>query len=314
MNSKPSDLFTLDGTESGPPEDADEEPTDLQIESEIDDAAVEPYIASIKWRRSSPSGISNHSLLSPEEEMCLATAWLQNADMDARAKLCAAHQRFVTNIARIFHPAYRDFLTFSDSVQNGNIGLIRACDKFDPTRGVRFARYAFGWIKYRICYEGDMTANLIYLPTTIMKKRRRLRRAAKELEAGLERSATRDELAQVLGISLEELCKILTLPEVELSLDASSVAYRDYLLAPILSTDAPFDALHDRELVRYVLSMMEERDQFILRKRFGLGGDDELTLEKIGDKLGVSKQRIGEIVPRALMRFRALLENVLLLE
>ena len=246
--------------------------------------------------------IDETPLLKVDEEKHLAYR-VEAGDSAARDHLARANLRLVVNIARSY---VGKGLGLEDLIAEGNVGLLRAVEGFDPSLGTRFSTYATYWIKQSIGGALDNTAKTIRLPTYVERLLAKWRWASAELQEGLGRAPTEEEVAQELGLPRKKLNivkKALRIhnggPQGTREEEGGSL---DELL-PDLRCQAPDAALADSDELRQVLGLLETmpaREATVLRLRFGLGGEGPLTLKEIGARLGLTRERVRQIERAAL--------------
>jgi RNA polymerase primary sigma factor len=240
-------------------------------------------------------------LLSAEQEREVAYR-VANGDREARDRLARANLRLVVSIARGY--AGRG-LPLQDLIEEGNLGLLRAVEAFDPSMNTRFSTYASYWIKQSIRRALTGTARTIRLPAHLHHLLSRWRRADAALREELGRAPADDEVARRLGLAGKRLRTILHVLRNQqagpsgLDEDRPSI---DVLL-PDPRGKAPEAEVADEEEKRKALGLLDELDRrkaLVLRLRFGLEGDEALTLEEIGDRLGLTRERVRQIEKQAL--------------
>ncbi|MBX3272762.1 MAG: sigma-70 family RNA polymerase sigma factor [Sandaracinaceae bacterium] len=234
-------------------------------------------------------------------------------DLDRRRNFLAeANLRLVVMLAK----AYRGSgVPFPDLVQEGNLGLMRAVDKFDHRVGTRFSTYATWWIRQSIAREVTRHAETVRVPFGMTEKRKRLRRAERELTQRYGRLPNELELAKEVGMTLEQTRRSLEARTRSISLHAPMGEEGDRSLDEMLADDTAQSA-DDQVIAREregaaakILSVLSPREQFILRRRFGIDGEpDGLTLREIGEQLNLSRERVRQLEALALAKLRAVLD------
>jgi RNA polymerase primary sigma factor len=250
--------------------------------------------------------MAKHPLLTPEEERELAIR-AKKGDKEALKKLVEGNLRFVVNVAKNFMGWG---VPLTDLIAAGNLGLIEAAKRFDPDKEVKFISYAVWWIRQAITRAIADQARTIRIPVHMIETINKLIRVSRQMFQELGREPTPEEIAKKVGMSPEKVRKILRTSQEPISLetpigdddeshlgdfieDKSVMSPEKYVLRQAL-----------RAQLEEVLSTLSEREEQVLRYRFGLEDDTEYTLEQVGKKFGVTRERIRQIEAKALRKLR----------
>jgi RNA polymerase primary sigma factor len=250
-------------------------------------------------------------LLTPKEEIALA-ARIQRGDAAAREHMIRANLRFVIKIAREYEHLGMPLL---DLINEGNIGLMKAVEKFDPAKGGKLSTYAVLWIKQQIRRALASQGKTIRLPIHVADKIYQLSQAEVRLRHQLGREATDEELADELDIKVSRLAKLRRAALRPTSLDAPLGEDSNSTVAELVADENasnPFEQLRDQMetgMVHQLVDQLPEREAKIIRFRFGLDGGDERTLEDVGRKFNLTRERIRQLQNLALQKLRKLLEE-----
>lgn len=256
--------------------------------------------------------IGQVNLLTLPEENELARR-IQRGDKKAREHMIKANLRLVVKIAR----DYENYgLPLLDLINEGNIGLMKAVERFDPAKGAKLSTYAAWWIKQAIKRALANQGKTIRLPVHIVDKLFHMRKASAKLQDVLGREPTDEELADELGMPVRKVRRLRTASLAPSSLDAPLGDDETNRIADVVAdqnAESPYQELEEKTngaLIREIVATLDPREQTILRFRFGLDGDSEKTLEEVGHKFGVTRERIRQIQNIALNKLRKKIENL----
>jgi RNA polymerase primary sigma factor len=250
-------------------------------------------------------------LLTPQEEIALARR-IKRGDWRAREHMIKANLRLVVKIARDYEGMGLPLL---DLINEGNIGLMKGVERFDPGKGAKLSTYASWWIKQSIKRALSNQAKTIRLPVHVVDKVARLRKAEMKLRETFDRDPTDEELAHELDLDPRRVRQYRQASQAPVSLDAPVGADASERISEVVADSnaaAPFDRLvreTDTKLVREVLATLDPRENTILALRFGLRDGRERTLEEVGERLGVTRERIRQIQEQALKKLRVKMEE-----
>jgi RNA polymerase primary sigma factor len=250
-------------------------------------------------------------LLTPQQEIELA-AKVANGDREARALMISSNLRFVVTIAQDYAHLGLPFL---DIISEGNIGLTIAVDRFDPAKGAKLSTYASWWIRQSIKRALSNQGKTIRLPVHLGDKILKMRRVALQMSEELGREPTDDELGEEIGIAVGKVTQLKTASIRPASLDAP-IGDQDLTEFGESVADeearTPFEMLRDKDLrneVDGLLDELDDREKKIISERFGFDGGKRKTLQQIGNKLGVSRERIRQLENVALVKLRRALSQ-----
>src|SRR5215204_7605972 len=273
----------------------------LKIATQItnrDSQAVEKYLQEI----------SKIPMITPEEETTLAQR-IKMGDQRALDKLVQANLRFVVSVAKQYQ---HQGLSLSDLINEGNLGLIKAAQRFDETKGFKFISYAVWWIRQSILQALAEQARIVRLPLNKVGLTNRIQKAFSQLEQEFEREPSAEELAEVLNMDLDEVTSSLGINARHVSMDTPLAEGEESTLLDVLEnpnaekTDAQLDHHDSLKLeIERSLQTLTERQKEVLCYFFGIGVDHPLSLEDIGDRFHLTRERVRQIKDKALTKLRA---------
>jgi len=256
--------------------------------------------------------IGQVKLLTPDEEIDLA-AKIKKGDKKAREQMIKANLRLVVKIAH----DYEGFgLPLLDLISEGNIGLMKAVERFDPAKGGKLSTYGSWWIKQSIKRALANQSKTIRLPVHLVDKISKMRRVAMKLQEEFGREPTDDELGEELGISAARVAQMRTAAIRPASLDAPIGDDDSNNFSEVVqdeNADTPYEHLEEKTVTKMLQEMvktLDPREATILRYRFGLDGGSEKTLEEVGQKFGVTRERVRQIQNIALNKLRKMIEKL----
>ena len=259
--------------------------------------------------------IGKVDLLTPEEEVELAKQ-IKQGDQISLEKLTKANLRFVVSVAKQYQ---NQGLSLSDLINEGNLGLIKAAQRFDETRGFKFISYAVWWIRQSILQALAEQSRIGRLPLNKVGSLNKINRAFSELEQEFEREPSAEELATVLEIPTEEVETTLGVAARHVSMDAPFVEGEDNSLLDVLendSTPATDSVLEYKDSLRKeierALGTLTDRQADVIKLYFGIGVEHPESLEDIGDKFGLTRERVRQIKDKAINKLRSTTRSKLL--
>ncbi|MEQ8240783.1 MAG: RNA polymerase sigma factor RpoD/SigA [Cyclobacteriaceae bacterium] len=250
--------------------------------------------------------ISKVELITAEEEVILAQK-IRAGDAIALEKLTKANLRFVVSVAKQYQ---NQGLTLGDLINEGNLGLIKAAQRFDETRGFKFISYAVWWIRQSIMQSLAEQSRIVRLPLNRVGSLNKISKAFAELEQRFEREPSHAEIAELLEISEEDVRDSMKISSRQVSMDAPFANGEESSLLDVLIDDSevtPDDELMNdslrREIVR-ALSTLTSREADVVSMYYGLNGNAGATLEEIGEKFELTRERVRQIKEKAIRRLR----------
>jgi RNA polymerase nonessential primary-like sigma factor len=250
--------------------------------------------------------IGSHPLLSQKEELNYATQF-HKGDVSAREKMIEGNLRLVVKIARKY--LHRG-IPMNDLIEEGNLGLIHAVEKFDPKRGFRFSSYATWWIRQSIERAIMNQARTVRLPIHIIKKMNTCINVVRKLSRKNKKNPSLDEVAKYMNLPLQHIEELFILMENSVSLDTPHAVNFDHTPLDTFvdeSAEDPEAQLEhelEKELVEKWLEQLSPKYKEVILERYGLQGHNVMTLEQIGGKLGVTRERVRQIQIEALKRLK----------
>jgi len=251
--------------------------------------------------------IGKVDLLTPEEEVELAKR-IKQGDQQALEKLTKANLRFVVSVAKQYQ---NQGLSLSDLINEGNLGLIKAAQRFDETRGFKFISYAVWWIRQSILQALAEQSRIVRLPLNKVGSLNKINKAFSQLEQEYEREPSSDELAALLEINTEEVETTLGVAARHVSMDAPFVEGEDNSLLDVLengNTPGADQQLTYRESLRREiersLGTLTDRQEDVIKLYFGIGVEHPMSLEDIGEKFGLTRERVRQIKDKAINKLR----------
>jgi RNA polymerase primary sigma factor len=251
--------------------------------------------------------IGKVELISPEEEVKLAIR-IKQGDMKALDRLTKANLRFVVSVAKQYQ---NQGLSLPDLINEGNLGLIKAAQRFDETRGFKFISYAVWWIRQSILQALAEQSRIVRLPLNKVGLTNRINKAFQQLEQEYEREPSAEELAELLEIDTEEVAATLGMSARHVSMDSPISEGEDSTLVDVMMN--PNAELADEEIankqslkleIERSLNTLTERQQEVIRYFFGIGIDHPMSLEDIGDRFCLTRERVRQIKDKAINRLR----------
>jgi len=250
--------------------------------------------------------IGKVELLTPEQEIELAIR-MKKGDQSAMEVLTKANLRFVVSVAKQYQ---NQGLSLGDLINEGNLGLIKAARRFDETRGFKFISYAVWWIRQSILQALAEQSRIVRLPLNRIGAINKIGKAYSNLKQEFEREPSADEIAQSLEMDVDEISETMKIYGKQVSVDAPFSFGDENSLLDVIQNDempAPDTELISESLkteVKNVLTILPDREAEVIKLYFGLDGEFPLTLEEIGDKFNLTRERVRQIKEKAIRRLR----------
>ncbi len=250
--------------------------------------------------------IGRVELITAEEEVRLARL-IKQGDPKALEKLTKANLRFVVSVAKQYQ---NQGLTLSDLINEGNLGLIKAATRFDETRGFKFISYAVWWIRQSILQALAEQSRIVRLPLNKIGSINKINKAFSKLEQEYEREPSHEEIAVVLGITMDDIKDTMRTSGRHVSMDAPLTQGEDGTLMDVLEDVDQLNPDHMliseslRREVERALTTLTMREADVLRLYFGLAGEQPMTLEEIGDRFDLTRERVRQIKEKAIRRLK----------
>ncbi|MBO4633738.1 MAG: sigma-70 family RNA polymerase sigma factor [Bacteroidales bacterium] len=250
--------------------------------------------------------IGREELVTPDEEVELAQR-IRKGDQEALEKLTRANLRFVVSVAKQYQ---NQGLSLPDLINEGNLGLIKAAEKFDETRGFKFISYAVWWIRQSILQALAEQSRIVRLPLNQVGSLNKINKALSKFEQEYERAPSNEELSEMIDVPKDKISDTLRVGSRHVSVDAPFVEGEDNSLLDVLPNDDSPSA--DRGLVNEslnteierALSTLTDREREIIKSFFGIGCQ-EMTLEEIGERFGLTRERVRQIKEKAIRRLKS---------
>jgi RNA polymerase primary sigma factor len=252
------------------------------------------------------SEIAKEPLLTPEEEIQLAIK-IRNGDTSALERLIKSNLRFVVSVAKQYQ---NQGLSLGDLINEGNVGLMKAARRFDETRGFKFISYAVWWIRQSILQALAEQSRIVRLPLNRVGTLNRIGKEYGRLEQEFEREPSPEELANALEMDVEELSDVMLMNGKPMSMDAPFNQNDENSLHDVLVNDdlpSPDEELMTESLkaeIKNALDVLNEREKEVLKLYFGIDTDQALTLEEIGEKFNLTRERVRQIKEKAIRKLR----------
>jgi RNA polymerase primary sigma factor len=250
-------------------------------------------------------------LLTRQEEIELA-ARIKQGDREAREQMIKANLRLVVKIARSYEGMGMPLL---DLISEGNIGLMKAVERFDPGKGAKLSTYSAWWIRHAITLAFANQSKVTRVPMHVMEKLGKMRRVASRLQEELDRDPTDEEVAAEMGTTASRIARMRMAIVAPVSLDAETDGEGSRSYAEVIAderAETPCQKLDNethRAMVRKIIATLTHREQAVLCSRFGLNGHDPKNLEEVGKELNITDERVRQIQNAAFVKLRRRLKN-----
>ncbi len=257
--------------------------------------------------------ISKEEMISAEEEVELAQR-IRKGDKKALERLTKANLRFVVSVAKQYQ---NQGLTLPDLINEGNLGLLKAAERFDETRGFKFISYAVWWIRQSILQAISEQSRIVRLPLNQVGSYNKITREINKFEQINERRPSIEEIAENIDLPTDKIDEAMNISSHHVSVDAPFVEGEDNSLLDVLpnedlpSTDSPLVEESLKSEIRNALSILTERERKVIESSYGINCT-ELTLEEIGNKYGLSRERVRQIKEKAIRKLRKCTKNKVL--
>ncbi|MFN5346117.1 MAG: RNA polymerase sigma factor RpoD/SigA [Bacteroidota bacterium] len=261
-----------------------------------DSASLEKYL----------SDISKEEMISPDEEIVLAKK-IREGDEAALDRLTRANLRFVVSVAKQYQ---NQGLTLPDLINEGNLGLIKAAKRFDETRGFKFISYAVWWIRQSIMQAISEHARIVRLPVNQLGSLTKINKAFTKLEQEYEREPSLEELAEITDLTVDKISDAFRISTRQISVDAPLLNGEDNSLLDVLQNKEVEQAdtiMMNHSLKKEIersLNILDEKERDVISLFFGLESEEPYTLEEIGEKYDLSRERVRQIKEKALKKLR----------
>ncbi len=252
--------------------------------------------------------IGRVDLIGPEEEVQLAER-IKRGDQEALDRLTKANLRFVVSVAKQYQ---NQGLSLPDLINEGNLGLIKAAQRFDETRGFKFISYAVWWIRQSVLQALAEQSRIVRLPLSKVGLTNKINRAFQQLEQEFEREPSPEELAEILDVDSEEIAATLGVAARHVSMDTPLSEGEDSTLVDVMANPnadsvdlkvTHYESL--RQEIERSLHTLTHRQQDVIRLFFGIGIDSSMSLEDIGDRFNLTRERVRQIKDKAITKLRS---------